>query len=77
MFGQLTPGERLGFLRRQLAEGPEQFRENYTYQLFEALVGQPWTAEFENELFALLVRLSGSPEPAERLRVQASRPDAV
>ena len=47
---------------------------NYTYQLFEALVGQPWTAELENEAFALLVHLSGSPEPAERLRVAGQRP---
>ncbi len=69
---RLTAEEHLAFLRRQLEEGPEANRANYAEQLFAALLAQPWSAEYENEAFALLPRLSTSEEAAERLRVQVA-----
>lgn len=69
---QLTAKEHLAFLRRQLNEGPEPNRAAYAEQLFAALLAQPWSADYENEAFAVLPRLSTSEEPAERLRVQVA-----
>jgi len=69
---RLTAEEHLAFLRRQLDEGPEPNRAAYAEQLFAALLAQPWSAEYEDEAFSLLVRLSTSEEPAERLRMQVA-----
>lgn len=69
---RLTAEEHLAFLRRQLEEGPEDNRANHAEQLFAALLAQPWSAEYENEAFALLPRLSTAEAPAERLRVQVA-----
>ena len=52
--------ERLAFLRRQLKEGPEKYRQTHVQQLLDALGEAPWTAERENEAFALLGRIDGS-----------------
>ena len=59
--------ETLDFLHTQLAKGPEEYRTLYAGQLFQALLNQPWSAEYENEAFTLLERLPVAQEPAERL----------
>ena len=68
--GHATPAELLEFLRVQLEKGPQEYRANYVSQLFETLLSQPWSAEYENEAFGLLERLSDSEEPAQRLMAQ-------
>ena len=62
--------ELLAFLRRQLAEGPVQYRAAYANQLFDWLLSQGWSAPYEDEAFGLLARLSEAEEPADRLVVQ-------
>ncbi len=64
--------ELLVFLRRQLAEGPEQYRAAYALQLFNTLLSQLWSAPIEDEAFTLLERLSDAEEPADRLFAQVS-----
>ncbi len=59
--------EPLAFLRLQRQDGPEGRRTEYTNQLFNRLVDQPWTAEFETEAFTLFDKLSGAAERGERL----------
>ena len=61
------PGELLTFLRLQLNTGPEKYRDRYALQLFDNLLGQPWTAEFETEAFSLFDKLSAAEEPGQRL----------
>ena len=61
------PEELLEFLRLQLKTADEEYRTVYARQLFDTLLGQPWSAEHENEAFTLLERLSDAEEPAERL----------
>jgi len=73
--GRLAAEEHLGFLRKQLQEGPKKYRGFYAAQLFSALLGQPWSAEYENEAFGLLEQLSeADPQadtpPAQRLLAQ-------
>ncbi len=60
----------LAFLRRQLAEGPPSFRPNHAQQLFNLLIDQPWSPEFENEAFAILEQLSDVQQPQLRLAVK-------
>ena len=62
--------ELLVFLRRQLAEGPEQYRAAYALQLFNTLLSEPWSAPNEDEAFTLLERVSDAEEPADRLFAQ-------
>jgi len=59
--------EALAFLRLQLQTGPEKYRATYANQLFDRLLDQPWSAEYENEAFTLLDRLSTAEEPGQRL----------
>ncbi|MHC4180928.1 MAG: tetratricopeptide repeat protein, partial [Planctomycetota bacterium] len=68
--GRLDAEEHLAFLRKQLQEGPKEHRAHYANQLFGALLGQPWSAEYEDEAFGLLERLSDAEGPAERLLAQ-------
>jgi tetratricopeptide (TPR) repeat protein len=67
-----TPEELLAFLRRQLREGPEAYRASYAGQLFQTLLGQPWSEAAEDECFGLLERLTDATDPAVRLRVQVA-----
>jgi len=70
---RLTAEEHLAFLRRHLEEEPEPNRTDFAeHLLFAALLAQPWSADYENEAFSLLPRLSASEEAAERLRVQVA-----
>jgi len=65
--GRLAAAEHLAFLRLQLKTGPERYKATYANQLFNALLGQPWSSEHEDEAFGLLARLSDAKEPEERL----------
>jgi hypothetical protein len=49
--------ELIGFLRQQLQEGTTEQKWQFALQLFDALLKQPWKAEYENEAFALLAQL--------------------
>ena len=62
-----TIDEYLAFLRRQLQEGPAEYRARYAATLLDALLGQPWSEKHEDEAFGLLEKLSDADEPAERL----------
>ncbi|MHC4400407.1 MAG: VIT domain-containing protein [Planctomycetota bacterium] len=62
--------EHLAFLRRQWKEGPKEYRASYANELFDALLGQRWSAELEDEAFALLEKVSDADEPAQRLAAQ-------
>jgi Flp pilus assembly protein TadD len=63
----LGPEEVLPFLRVQWQHGPEPYRVQYVNQLFNTLLTQTWSAEFEDEAFALLDKLSQPDEPANGL----------
>src|SRR5205085_2686113 len=61
------PNEPLTFLRLQRQTGPENRRIEYTGQLFDHLLGQPWTAEHEAEAFTLFDKLSDAENAGDRL----------
>jgi predicted Zn-dependent protease len=63
-------GELIAFLHRQHSDGPEAYRAAYAHELFQTLVAQPWSAEYEDEALALLGKLSDAEEPAVRLAAQ-------
>ena len=65
--GHGGPNEPLAFLRLQLQTGPEKHRAEYANQLFNRLLEQPWSAQFEAEAFSLLDKLSTAEEPGARL----------
>jgi Flp pilus assembly protein TadD len=65
--GHGGPNEPLAFLRLQWQSAPENRRAEYANQLFNQLLAQPWSAEFEAEAFALLDKLSTADEPGVRL----------
>ena len=67
--GKAEPADYLVFLRRQLEQGPKQYRAAYAGNLFNVLIAQPWSAEREDEAFALLEQLSAHKDSAERLAV--------
>jgi predicted Zn-dependent protease len=62
----------LAFLHKQWQDGPDAYRANYARELFTALLEQPWSAEYEDEALALLGKLSGAEDTAERLREQVA-----
>jgi len=64
--------ELLDFLRLQVQQGPEQYRVQYVRQLFDTLLNQPWSQDYEDEAFALLERLSDAQEPQQRLVVEVA-----
>ncbi len=64
VLGRISSEEALLFLHVQLKEGPEQYRSSFANQLFSALLSQPWTAEIEDEAFALLDKLAEPEAPA-------------
>jgi tetratricopeptide (TPR) repeat protein len=68
--GRASAAELLAFLHVQWREGPEAYRTTRAQALFNALLSQPWSAEYEDEALGLLGKLSDATEPAERLRVQ-------
>jgi tetratricopeptide (TPR) repeat protein len=69
---QATAAELIAFLHRQLREGPEVYRHTYAHALFNTLLAQPWSVEYEDEALALLGRLSEGDDPAGRLRVEVA-----
>ena len=64
---QETATELLAFLRLQHQTGPEEHRAEYANWLFDRLLAQPWSADFETEALALLDKLSTAEEPGTRL----------
>ena len=67
ILGRFSPEETVAFLRVQWQQGPEQYRIAYANQLFNALLTQHWSAEYEDEAFALLDKLAVAEEPAAGL----------
>lgn len=74
ILGHQEPATLLAFLHEQLRKGPTQFRTSYTHELFNSLLVQPWSAEYEDEAFTLLDKLSDSEDASERLREQVAAP---
>jgi tetratricopeptide (TPR) repeat protein len=70
--GRATPPELIAFLHQQLREGPERYRAAYAQNLFETLVSQPWSAEYEDEALAVLDRLSSPADGTDPRYVQAA-----
>jgi len=68
--GRLDADQYLAFLRLQWQQGPEDYRTVYANQLFNALLGQPWSAELEDEAFGLLEELSNAEDPDQKLAEQ-------
>ncbi len=67
-----SAAELLAFLHLQLRQGPERHRAEYAEQLFETLLGQPWSAEYEDEALAMLDKLSNAEDADARLTVQVA-----
>ena len=59
--------ESLAFLRVQYATAAAEYRATYANELFNALLSQSWTAEIEDEAFALLDKLPDPEDPANGL----------
>ena len=66
----LSIEEQLAFLREQLARGPAERQAGYAGQLFDAVLGRPWSQAREDKLFGLLEQLSNAEEPDQRLQAQ-------
>jgi predicted Zn-dependent protease len=66
-----TPVARIAFLHARLKKAPPQYRLAYVGELFNALLQQPWSAEYEDEAFTLLDQLSDAESENDRLTVQA------
>jgi tetratricopeptide (TPR) repeat protein len=64
--------EYLAFLREQLDKATEENRASCAAALFDALLAQPWSAERENEAFALLDKLSDNEEAAQHLAAEVA-----
>lgn len=64
--------EWIAFLRRQMNEGPEQYRAGYAASLYGAIVAQPWQQKYEDEAFSLLDKMSDAEEEADRLAAAVS-----
>jgi predicted Zn-dependent protease len=69
---QDNPASLLAFLHAQLQKGPAQYRTSYAVELFETLLRQPWSAEYEDEAFALLAKVSDAENEGERLRAKVA-----
>jgi predicted Zn-dependent protease len=62
----------LAFLHAQREQGPALYRTSYAGELFQALLSQPWSAEYEDEAFLLLNKLSDADDKDERLKAQVA-----
>ncbi|MEX0938608.1 MAG: VIT domain-containing protein [Pirellulales bacterium] len=62
-----TVEELLAFLRLRLEEGPDDYRAAYAQSLFNTLLAQRWTAEYETESLKLIEQLSTADSAAQRL----------
>jgi tetratricopeptide (TPR) repeat protein len=60
----------IAFLRTRLQKAPKADRAACAAELFEVLLGQPWSAEYEDLAFTLLDQLSDAQEESERLVAQ-------
>jgi predicted Zn-dependent protease len=67
-----TPPELIAFLHQQLREGPERYRAAYAQNLFDTLLSQPWSAEYEDEALALLDRMAPAADGRDPLPVQVA-----
>jgi predicted Zn-dependent protease len=65
-----TAAELLAFLHRQLREGPEAYRPAHAQKLFETLLAQPWSVEYEDEALALLDQTWGAEGPHQQLHAR-------
>ena len=59
---QSDAADLLGFLRLQMGTGPANHRGN-AHSLFDTLLGQPWSADFESKALGLLDKLSDAEQP--------------
>jgi hypothetical protein len=66
------PTAMVAFQHARTQKPAEQYRATYARDLFDTLLGQPWSAEYEDEAFALLDQLSDAENPADRLAAQVT-----
>ncbi len=69
---QNDPPALLAFLHTQWRKGPKSYRSGYAGELFETLLTQPWSAEYEDEAFTLLGKLSETEDEGRRLRARVA-----
>jgi predicted Zn-dependent protease len=62
----------LAFLHERLRNAPEQYRAGYARDLFDTLLAQAWSAEYEDEAFALLGKLADGEDEGLRVRTQVA-----
>ena len=67
---KMEAADYVAFLRQRLERGPELYRTSYARSLFDLLLQGPWSAEREDEAFALLPRLSDADDPYEKMAAQ-------
>src|SRR6185437_11047468 len=65
---QDNPTALLAFLHSQWQTGAKAYRPGYANELFAALLQQPWSAEYEDEAFTLLAKLSDAEGQSDRLK---------
>ena len=68
----LGPEQALPFLRVQLNSATDQYRVEYANQLFNTLISQKWSIEFEDEAFALFDKLADADAPAGGLAIRVA-----
>ena len=68
--GRVGVSEHLAFLRRRWREGPADHRMGHGIQLFDTLLRQPWSMEYEDEAFSLLYELSDESRGVTLLNTQ-------
>jgi tetratricopeptide (TPR) repeat protein len=59
-------GEYIAMLRKIVAEVPEKHRGEFISLLFDTLLNQAWSQDYENEAFELLDKLQKGATPAEQ-----------
>jgi Vault protein inter-alpha-trypsin domain/von Willebrand factor type A domain len=69
---QDNPIALISFLHARLQKAPEEYRPSYVAALFDTFLSQPWSAEYEDEAFALLSQLTNADEPSQRLFAQVN-----
>jgi len=65
--GHINAEAWLDLLRTQLKGSREEERPAHARQLFDALLGQPWSQAYEDEAFGLIVQLPDVEQASQRL----------
>ena len=70
---KISANELLRFLRRQVETASDERKSSYQLQLFNTLLGQPWTQEIENKALSLFAQIDDAAQPSVRLITHIAR----